>query len=725
MPNSLQAIDFAASLRPIRNAYLVSSSAGLDWVRDDLNPGISCRWAGAYSFIFPIFDTLENHRTFEPFLDLLAKFDPDAIHSTGSFPQPLLDRIRSRVLIADEIFQFNANAVPLPSMPVSRETWAIPAETLWRQRPGLALIDYVPTGDPLFDVWFYSRVGRLGLHHTEIQAANVAFTQQPINRAAVEGNLNDFMTRVDDSWPLWASMSFLGARGARSHYFDHDLPEIIIIGDTLGDWALYQTLQYMRTKVYWFPAAYLGQTPATSYDSQLFRLISRNATSPRVFTSVSLLGIQLTALLQQHLTSINRYHWTPQFTVEVNFAGLVNEWRSWGEPNNYVDSTLVFNNSLSLQYASPLVPKSFRLQPADARYFVNLSPVGYSYLVHGLCREAPVQWRNPQGTVPSDARKTDEGGIAFNPIHHLIMPGQALDSSLISPRIKLADLLDEFSVVASNINLRPVESDKTKTVRSALALWNSDVEQFCTDVIVDGSREVFEAFKVGANVARRSFLTVQYGISIGQEVLLSLPLSAGFQSGVPTVNSARATTWIDNDILVRGLLLFCSVCGHRDFYQESEITNQFSCKKCIGRQVLKSAAFRSDEPRFLYRLNPLISALQRESSDVVLWGVKKLKDSATTYFEWTSEIELHSAAGATQELDLVANVDGRLVVGEAKSNGQLRNPQLHNYVDLCRALRISRFLCITLGRWNPGTRTAISAAFRGAPLTMLEFLEGP
>jgi hypothetical protein len=95
------------------------------------------------------------------------------------------------------------------------------------------------------------------------------------------------------------------------------------------------------------------------------------------------------------------------------------------------------------------------------------------------------------------------------------------------------------------------------------------------------------------------------------------------------------------------------------------------------------------EPMFIYDLNPLIYSLVEKNSHIVLKTLFELQKKSSIFFEWTTEILLKDINGRDIiEVDLIANIDGELYIGECKSNSKISLSQIKGYVALCKKLKI-------------------------------------
>jgi hypothetical protein len=140
-----------------------------------------------------------------------------------------------------------------------------------------------------------------------------------------------------------------------------------------------------------------------------------------------------------------------------------------------------------------------------------------------------------------------------------------------------------------------------------------------------------------------------------------------------------------------------------------------------------AAAIRS------FRLNEAFWQLRCHNGQVVTLVLSAMRREARRSFLYLPEIELSQAGTATKEVDVLALVDGALMIAEAKSNATISKAELgwyrtiaartrarrlilatsDNSRPLCRALECTA--CATQGgehhrdyAWDAGTRTRIA-----------------
>lgn len=98
------------------------------------------------------------------------------------------------------------------------------------------------------------------------------------------------------------------------------------------------------------------------------------------------------------------------------------------------------------------------------------------------------------------------------------------------------------------------------------------------------------------------------------------------------------------------------------------------CTRCSAVNQLASARWRSNDnqPPWFYDLHASFRELVTQNGDIALFAAHHLRRGSWQYAD-AGEIEFYRTGtrNPIAEIDLIAHVDGQVIVVEAKSNGQL------------------------------------------------------
>ncbi|MDI9895680.1 hypothetical protein QM797_13220 [Rhodococcus sp. IEGM 1381] len=174
-------------------------------------------------------------------------------------------------------------------------------------------------------------------------------------------------------------------------------------------------------------------------------------------------------------------------------------------------------------------------------------------------------------------------------------------------------------------------------------------------------------------------------------------------------------------ILTRGLLLDCVMCGTLDFVSIGRLQQTNTCLRCGHASQLSVARWKQphDEPHWFYDLHPVATSLMSQNGDVPLLLAAYLRSTVNhrNHYVDCSELEVSDLSGKkVAEADLLAYVDGSVVVAEAKSTDELDSGSNQKKAAKKRALLSEIFgadeivLATTKNSWKPSSIEAINVA---------------
>lgn len=162
-------------------------------------------------------------------------------------------------------------------------------------------------------------------------------------------------------------------------------------------------------------------------------------------------------------------------------------------------------------------------------------------------------------------------------------------------------------------------------------------------------------------------------------------------------------------LLRRGLILGCEECARPSFVDADRIGQLYECPQCGALNALVSARWKrhTPEPVWFYDLYSNLRELVGANGDVVLMAASELQRTSHTYQD-APELEFVDleTGSPVAEVDVVACVDDRVVLVEAKSNGSFgsrhRKGQAKKLMRVAEVLRADRLvLATTQPEWNP------------------------
>jgi len=270
--------------------------------------------------------------------------------------------------------------------------------------------------------------------------------------------------------------------------------------------------------------------------------------------------------------------------------------------------------------------------------------------------------------------RSGRDGITFNPASMFFVPGGAtLAQSIAKPRLRVLGLRGWVAAITAQHH-PDMSVELSEAGRRALILTR-----------MWGSRSAVaeDLFALGPFLAefRASSKTYTTAYPAGD----GYPLQRN--EGVLTLNAANRTLasslgpesvrdrvnhLLQIKVLQRGLVMSCSECERWAFYRMDLLKERNTCARCGAPAYSTKSRWATPhgEPEWYYDLHGAVRELLAQNGDVPLLAARTLAESARSY-EDVAELDFLTPAGTRSEIDLIALVDGRLIVGEAKRNAEV------------------------------------------------------
>lgn len=194
---------------------------------------------------------------------------------------------------------------------------------------------------------------------------------------------------------------------------------------------------------------------------------------------------------------------------------------------------------------------------------------------------------------------------------------------------------------------------------------------------------------------------------------------------------------IHADLVRRGVITSCADCRRRSFIPVDRLGRSYECPRCGAGNALTSTRWESGvEPTWYFDLHTAIRQVMSERGDVPLLAAQHLKASARRYAD-VGELEFLRDGSPIAEIDLIAHVDGQVVVVEAKASGNLSEQKASTtakrtaakIADVARTVRADRVvLATTKDTWKasdlPLLQEALNHRFGPYPAPRVDALTG-
>lgn len=365
------------------------------------------------------------------------------------------------------------------------------------------------------------------------------------------------------------------------------------------------------------------------------------------------------------------------------------------------DSTLHMRAPMS----SPIPAKLLSGQDGQSKPYWYVS-VGFSQAAMPRGRGVPQQFVDPdqQGYGNQAVRSSREGLSYHSQAGGLILAGTSLASQLYRPKLKVLGMQPWIQAMASQVGLEAVPS--LPGLQAQLLSRRLGGRTALVSLVSGQFHPALQIFGTRSRNARSSSVFPQHdGVVLGDDPYPSFQALCRL---LPSLNQQTIRAWVDRlaqaELLWRGFVLDCTECSRASFVRLGHVGQRFECSRCLAVNELAASRWRADtnDPPWFYDLHPAFRELMATNGDVVLFAAQKLQQGSWEYAD-TPELDFRRAGTRipVAEIDLIAHVDGKVVLVEAKSNGRLGSTRAQSAdaarkkVDIAIALRADRIILAT------------------------------
>ena len=598
-----------------------------------------------------------------------------------------------------------------------------------------------PTFPDVPELWHCSVTGRLRSNYAEaLREAGIRITVREFAPDQISDYFNFVMrSPMEATTPFQASMLQL-SEYVPLYYGRPAEPVVVVVGDTLEDFCLFQCLSRLRYGVSWLLPSWLdsfrsgsarareGGAPMTAPEFYAFHyghtvLNSTRPNAPQrkiVFVSASMALSQVEA----HRTGLNEATILSQDPIEriseasESILELINKPIRVFESNNVaVPRSQLFVNQETPGFFETPKPERFKVvDPHEHRWMVELAVKGHALPRHPELGTFVIR----SGAMSTlETRVGTNGPVYFCP-NALIISGVDIDQVLVKPTVFLPGALDIVQHVARVAGLSCKISDKgyflAETIRKfggieKLGVYLQDSQRRAVlNKFLDRSRPGRGILDEGVFLSSDGRRYMNFS-SIHKILCEEEKLVRDFIDGL-----VRA------GIFYIGFIFKCAFCRNADWFSVDEITHEFKCKRCARVQIYTSEQYRDTrEPSWFYKLDEIAHQGLANNMTVpalALYYMSRVKHES---FIHTTELEFsdQSSGKPVAEIDICCIQDGVLSIGEAKKDGALADNAADDdqlctkYLELAKKLCARKVVFATLApSWSQRATQSIQRIFQ-------------
>lgn len=261
---------------------------------------------------------------------------------------------------------------------------------------------------------------------------------------------------------------------------------------------------------------------------------------------------------------------------------------------------------------------------------------------------------------------------------------------------------DIISNICKRGGVSIAESPSGKHIRRALELAGS-IEELASYYRSRIAREMLNAFLtrhapgISLSERRRELYRRSFSVNdLRNTVVRSLNITSAYQKKkVENEIDRLANIWWRKGILTSGFELSCEECNFESWYPIESVGDRFVCWRCQLENK------RPHDSEIHYRLQESFYQAHWENMIVPILTLDYIKNNvAEESFLYSVPVSLEPNNPNSSDIDLVAIVDGEVVIAECKIPNRLDNKVFKRYGQIVRKTMAHRIVFSTINRKN-------------------------
>lgn len=515
----------------------------------------------------------------------------------------------------------------------------------------------------------------------------------------------------------------IGLTSARSRFArTFEQPTVLVLGDSIQDFCLYYGLRRLHGRALWIPSRFIEEVRGASRPLQTAFTVAQefgnlNYSKECVIASTSHPISELKEFV--HRAPKNPFLSLSAASVSVSFVAELVQYPI----RTYVQGRI--EKVSTHQLVDDELPGPFESLRPDV--LKGLNPQKHRWIVEIAFRKHSIPRHPGLGAFvvadpnlgEANTRTSNEGAAYLCP--GSLVVGEDVDYNLVRPIIRVPNAHEIFRRVLGYCGYICDVSDKgrysTETINkfggieAAGAMFSDPSRRALLEKFLDRSKPGKGVYDEGLVLKDdRRYLN----FAAISKVL-----------GTSDHATEALDDLISKQVFYRGFIFKCGHCSYVDWFSVDEVTYAFACRRC-GRQqqYTKSSWKHPYEPSWFYKLDEIVYLALRNDSAVPILTLNALRKKCKESFLFCPELQIwpQGPPKGSMELDICCILDGRLCVGEAKSNGTLEangisaSVAAEKYCDAATRLGASTVVFGTSAeKWDTKSDTAIDLAFSMLP----------
>jgi hypothetical protein len=498
-------------------------------------------------------------------------------------------------------------------------------------------------------------------------------------------------------------------------------PFYVVCGDSAADFCLALGLDRCYGDAVWLPQAFAQGDDELSdgVRSALARVIEAIGSRPVVCTSMTAGG----TAAEEAVRSLSAEVVADGGLRVVEVASL-----PLGRPWRLLDRAQVDRGGSQPFVGAELAGDLPLLQPTevkgkdvwDCTWQVDVAVEGHQLPARWCLTSHLSPETYPQGWLRSGA----DGISFFSHSMGFVVAGSSVEQALARPRLRVPDGRAVFDALLAHAGLRCEDSAAGRYTQATIDLWGG-LQPLADDLRRPLTRDLLRAYLSKELSDDTGVLLTSRG-----RRFLSFDQASRASGTEGADTRILLDAYIARRVLRRGLILQCQRCGYADWYPLEALGQTFACGRCHHVSLIVQAAWKrpdDGEPNWYYDLDEVVyQALSHNVSAPVLALSKLAEDAQSILIR--PEADVYDGQDWLAEVDLWAVIDGRIVVGEAKTVDRLDSTRARERRVAARLATVAQaatadqvVLATTAPEWNQESITLMQRALErlGAPLPQL------
>ncbi len=510
----------------------------------------------------------------------------------------------------------------------------------------------------------------------------------------------------------------------------YELPTLAVVGNTLKDFCLFYDLYWLQLRSLWIAPWLMpkeGEYPMHLISAvdvaedvgkmdhcQQIQLVSYSLGRPELDNLRETISKYLVhASISVGDISAKNISRLVKYPVRVYVDGNIGDYATY----------MLLNGSLPGTFPTP-VPQG--IKPVDAtrhRWMVDVSFVNNLIPRHPSLRTQIISDGN------LGAARTTADAVSYM-CPGIMVNGADIQTNLMRPSIHVPDAEEVFRIILNDSGYDTKTSDKGRYQQQTINKFG-DLEKAAWAFRGAWSSEVFRKFMDSSKN--------EEGVFDNGVLLRDRRRYLDFASILKMMQHEEAArshidNYVEKGVLYRGYIFQCENCLDAAWHSIADVDQYFTCQRCGLRQQYKYQHWkRSNEAPWFYKLDEMVYLMLKHNGDIPLITLDRLRLQSKTSFLYRPELDIirrqpltlgdedsteQKASGEGMEIDICWICEGKLCIGEAKSNDGLSSDKLNplqvatRYRDLALQIGASIVVFSTNQlQWNETSSKAIDTAF--------------